>query len=152
MPRYHSAALRRGRVAEISRAYLITTACAERRALFNDLAHARTLIRTMHEADQACAVKTLAYVAMPDHVHWLFVLLEGDLASTVRTMKSRTAIALNRLDASPGRQVWQAGFHDHAVRAEEDLVEVARYVVANPVRAGLVGSIRAYPHWDAVWI
>lgn len=152
MRRHNSSALRRGRVAEIGRAYLITTTCADRRALFDDLVHARTLIRTLREADQAHAVRTLAYVAMPDHVHWLFVLLDGDLASTVRTMKSRSAIALNRLDAAPGRKVWQAGFHDHAVRAEEDLVGIARYVVANPVRAGLVSSVRAYPHWDAVWI
>lgn len=29
---------------------------------------------------------------------------------------------------------------------------MARYMVANPLRAGLVSSIREYPHWDAVWL
>ncbi len=48
--------------------------------------------------------------------------------------------------------MWQKGFHDHAIREEEDLRAVARYVVANPVRAGLVQSVRDYPHWDARWV
>jgi len=29
---------------------------------------------------------------------------------------------------------------------------VARYIVANPLRAGLVESVRDYPHWDAIWL
>ena len=36
--------------------------------------------------------------------------------------------------------------------SDEDLVAVARYIVANPVRAGLVKNVRDYPHWDAVWL
>jgi hypothetical protein len=48
--------------------------------------------------------------------------------------------------------LWQPGFHDHAVRAEEDLRALARYVIQNPVRAGLATSVRQYPHWDAVWV
>jgi REP element-mobilizing transposase RayT len=66
-------------------------------------------------------------------------------------VKSRSAIEINRLLGRRGR-IWQKGFHDHAIRKEEDLRAVARYVVANPVRAGLVQSVRDYPHWDARWI
>jgi putative transposase len=51
-----------------------------------------------------------------------------------------------------GYPVWQRGFHDHALRKEEDIVSVARYIVANPVRDGLVRRIGDYPHWDAVWL
>jgi hypothetical protein len=29
---------------------------------------------------------------------------------------------------------------------------LARYVVANPVRAGLVQRVGQYPHWDAIWL
>ncbi|MCF6281296.1 MAG: hypothetical protein L3J28_03650 [Candidatus Polarisedimenticolaceae bacterium] len=42
--------------------------------------------------------------------------------------------------------------HDRAIRKEEDLVAIARYIVANPLRAGLVKSIKDYPHWDCVWL
>ncbi|MFP3408382.1 transposase, partial [Pseudomonas sp. SIMBA_065] len=48
--------------------------------------------------------------------------------------------------------IWQPGYQDHALRREERLVHVARYIVANPLRAGLVKSVRDYPHWDAVWL
>lgn len=51
-----------------------------------------------------------------------------------------------------GMPLWQKGFHDHAVRKEEDLPALARYVVANPVRAGLVQRVGQYPHWDAIWL
>ena len=48
--------------------------------------------------------------------------------------------------------LWQEGFHDHALRKEEDLVKLARYIVANPLRAGIVSKIADYPLWDAVWL
>jgi hypothetical protein len=51
-----------------------------------------------------------------------------------------------------GQPVWQRGYHDHAVRREEDIKSLARYVIANPVRAGLTHSVGSYPHWDAAWL
>ena len=36
--------------------------------------------------------------------------------------------------------------------AEPDELATARYVVANPLRAGLVTSIGDYPFWDAAWL
>ena len=53
--------------------------------------------------------------------------------------------------AGSGR-VWAAGYHDRALRAEVDIPHVARYLVLNPVRAGLVARVGDYPFWDAVWI
>jgi len=47
--------------------------------------------------------------------------------------------------------MWQDGFHDHAIRKEEDLADIARYVVANPLRAGLVRRIGDYSLWDSIW-
>ena len=44
------------------------------------------------------------------------------------------------------------GLHDHAVRSDEDFRALARYVVANPLRAGLVSQIGDYPLWDAAWL
>ena len=49
-------------------------------------------------------------------------------------------------------QVWQPAYHDHALRAEDDLLVCARYLVANPVRAELVRSAHKYPYWNAVWL
>jgi len=89
---------------------------------------------------------------MPDHVHWL-MQLDGalDLSRCVQKLKSLTVKELRRCGFS-NSAIWQRGFHDRALRDEEDLKTVARYVIANPVRAGLVDSIRDYPFWDAAWI
>ena len=51
-----------------------------------------------------------------------------------------------------GASLWQRGYHDHAVRKEENIREIARYIVANPLRAGLVRSLKDYPYWNAVWL
>jgi len=105
----------------------------------------------MH-ADESQWTETFAYVVMPDHIHWCFRLgREKDLASVVCAVKqfsARRAIELGLADSS----LWQPGFHDRALRSGDDLVAVSRYVVANPLRAGLVDEIGDYAHWDAVWM
>jgi hypothetical protein len=49
-------------------------------------------------------------------------------------------------------RVWQDGFFDHAVRRDEDVRTIARYIVSNPLRAGLVSNLGDYALWDACWI
>ncbi len=53
---------------------------------------------------------------------------------------------------SRDKPIWQKGFHDRALRRDEDIRAVARYMVMNPVRAGTVSRIWDYPLWDAVWV
>jgi hypothetical protein len=48
--------------------------------------------------------------------------------------------------------LWDVGFHDHALRSDESVIHAARYIVANPVRAGLVKRVGDYPFWDAIWL
>ena len=165
----HGADLRKGRYSEQGRIYLITTVTEGRARVFDDLWCARLLIKELMVADGLGWSITWAFVVMPDHLHWLVGLggmpadppasespasglLRVDLSPLVLRVKSCSAIAINRFTGQKGRQVWQKGFHDHALRQEEDLKNVARYVIANPVRAGLVASVRDYPHWDARWL
>ena len=110
------------------------------------------MVRTMRFADHRRWSRTLAYVVMPDHIHWLFELGRGrSLSRLVQSVKKFSASQLVRqlMAESP---VWDAGYFDHAIRQEEDLQAVSRYIVANPLRAGLCGEIGGYPHWDAVWL
>ncbi|QIL89968.1 transposase [Microbulbifer sp. SH-1] len=139
--------LRAGRVSESKRVYLITAVCHKRQNVFSTLENGRAFVHAIREVMQA---DTLCYVVMPDHVHWLLQLAEGaDLSKAVQKAKSLTTKLLSSNWISP---VWQRGFHDHALRKEEDIQAVARYVVANPLRAGLVKSLRNYPLWDAIWL
>lgn len=142
----HGHELRKGRYSIPNRVYLITAVTAERAPVFAEFAAARAAVRGLRDAGVARLAETLAFVVMPDHVHWLLQLTErGTLPAAVRLYKAKVSVML-------GRKVWQRGFHDHALRREEDLRTVARYVVANPLRAGLAENVGDYPHWDAVWL
>jgi putative transposase len=137
--------LRRGRCSVVNQIYLVTAVTQRRARVFEDLSAARTLILTMREDARRGSHETLAFVVMPDHLHWLLQLQKGSLSELVGRVKS---ISARRL----GTRIWQDGFHDRALRDEDDLQAVARYIVANPLRAGLVERIGCYPHWDAVWL
>ena len=143
--------LRQGRFSEPGRLYLLTTVTHQREPLFHDLHHARLVINQLRLSHQTQDCLTLAWVLMPDHLHWLIELKEVTLATLMRRFKSRTGIALRRAGVKHN-PIWQPGYQDRALRREESIRHVARYIVANPLRAGLVRSVRDYPHWDAVWL
>ncbi|EPJ8758753.1 transposase [Pseudomonas putida] len=151
MPRAQSHLLRRGRYSELDRLYLLTTVTHQRKPLFDDFHHARLVIHQLRQADQDHACRSLAWVLMPDHLHWLIELKGTTLATLMRRFKSRSSLALHQAGVRHD-PVWQPGYQDRALRTEKSMVHVARYIVANPLRAGLVRSVREYPHWDAVWL
>jgi len=93
----------------------------------------------------------LAYCFMPDHLH---MLVEGtsdtsDLLSFVKIAKQcsgRMHVTVH------GTLLWQEGYHERVLRPSEDVRSVARYVIDNPVRAGLVKTPLAYPFLGSgVW-
>ena len=145
--------LRKGRYSEQQRAYFVTTVLAEReRRYFADFSCARLVVaemRALHDDEVVCS---LAWVIMPDHIHWLFQLKEGMvLSAAVKRFKTRSARRVNDYLHRQGT-LWQKAFYDHAVRKDEDVQGIARYIVANPLRAGLVEHVGDYPLWDAVWL
>jgi REP element-mobilizing transposase RayT len=150
--RPNSKALRLGRYSCRDHVYHVIACTRDRLPFFEGFRSARVVIRELRHADLAGRAETLAFVVMPDHVHWL-LRLRGptSLSRTVQLMKVFSARHVNSLLRRKG-SLWQRGFYDHAIRTEESLEETARYIVANPLRAGLVGRIGEFPHWDAVWL
>ncbi len=140
-----------GRYSEPGRIYLVTTVTKGRRPVFTELAHALPVIRNLQFAHEQQWVRNIAWVLMPDHLLWLFALGEEvSLARALQRGKGKSAYELNR--AVGAGSLWQRGYHEHALRREEDLRETARYVITNPVRAGLVDHVGDYPYWDAMWL
>ena len=176
-------ALRRGRYSLHHQVYCITTVTRDRRPLFTDITTARLLIRELRRLHEQGAVVSLAWVVMPDHLHWLirlgsslsneFGFTAGSLgigrmnstlqafppdefgptglSRVVKALKARSAIAINRYLCRHGN-LWQRAYYDRAARKHEDIRQIARYIVANPLRAGLVRDIGDYPHWDCIWM
>ncbi|WP_295514666.1 transposase [uncultured Pseudomonas sp.] len=146
------AALRRGRVSLPGQLYLLTSTTMDRRPLFADFHLACAAARAFNDLRLLGDAQLLAWVLMPDHVHWLVSLGERfSLEELVLRLKSASARRVNAARQTHGA-LWAPAYHDHALRAGEDVQEVARYIVANPVRAGLVRRVGDYPFWDAVWL
>jgi putative transposase len=87
----------------------------------------------------------LVYCFMPDHVH---LLVEGladnsDGKRFIRMGKQYSGYAFSQ---QVGDRLWQPWGFEHVLRGEEDTYVVARYILQNPVRAGLVSNVLDYPH------
>ncbi|MDX1550702.1 MAG: transposase, partial [Lysobacter spongiicola] len=146
------AALRRGRTSLPNQIYLVTFTTHLRHPVFTDDARACAMSRAVTDPRLWASSELLAWVLMPDHWHGLLALGERDyLPSLVQRVKTNTARHVRQ--AAPGiERVWSKAYHDRALRAEDDIVVAARYVVMNPVRAGLVQRVGQYPYWNAIWL
>jgi len=145
-------ALRKGRVSLPHHAYLITTTTLNRQRFFDEFNAGCAAARCFENDSVLGDSQMLAWVLMPDHAHWLIGLGNQDsLGIVVNRLKSSSSRLTNRILERRGT-LWEPAYHDHALRAEEDLPAVARYIVANSLRAGLVKRIGDYPFWNAIWV
>lgn len=149
-----SRALRRGRASIPGQLYLLTTIANARRPHFRDWLVASKVCETLCEPALWRDSQLLCWVLMPDHLHALVALGENEplhrLVQRVKAVTSRQAKTQR-----PGHfdgAIWMSGYHDRALRREESAMSVARYIVCNPVRAGLVRRVGDYPFWDALWV
>lgn len=137
--------LRRGRCSSAGNYYHITSVTQNRMTVFSSIGNARYLIKALQMSDKQGHTDTKTFCVMPDHFHWLFELKPGDLSQAV----SRVKAGFSRVS---GLKIWQDGFYDRGIRDDESLINVSRYIVANPLRAGLVDSVGDYSFWDSVWL
>ena len=125
--------------------YFLTYCTIERRTTFRD-GEAVTLVLTQfRRTTSAWSFAILAYCFMPDHVH---MLVEGttaraDLKRVSKRLKQGSAQAWAFRRRS---RLWQEGYYDRVLRSEDDAKAVARYIIENPVRAGLATHPSQYPY------
>ena len=146
MPREqpHARNLRRGRFSQPGLYYFLTTAVGNRRPIFVRHESAIAVLDSIRWLHRARRFFVDAAVVMPDHVHLAGRLGATSLSDLMHTFKSYTS---NRLaDMGVDAPVWQPGFHDHALRDDEDYLVRIHYLVDNPVRAGLVEQADDYPY------
>ncbi|MGH8353349.1 MAG: REP-associated tyrosine transposase [Pseudomonas sp.] len=142
---------RRARVA--GACYFLTLCLADRR---RDLLvrHVGLLRGAFRQAMQRRPFKLEAAVVLPDHVHLLMALPEGDAdySTRIASLKAGFVSALRRqgerLTASSRREakVWQPRFWEHLVRDEQDFAAHVDYIRLNPLKHGLVRQVVDWPH------
>ena len=85
------------------------------------------------------------YLFMPDHLH-IIIAGEHDNANVQECMdmfKQRTGFWLHK---NQPLYHWQKDYYDHIIRKDEDMNAQIRYILQNPVRAGLTDSWKKYPY------
>ena len=96
-----------------------------------------------------------AIVILPDHLHTIWTLPEGDaeFAQRWRLIKSTFSRALpqgERISASRAakgeRGIWQRRYWEHTLRDEQDFARHADYIHFNPVKHGYVSRVRDWPY------
>ena len=132
--------LLKGRYSEHGRVYLLTTVTDHRRPIFSDFHLGRLVVNQLRQAHEDGIVHSIAWVVMPDHFHWLVELRRKTLGELMCRIKSRSCVTVNRASQSASR-LWQKGYHDRALRQEDDLKAAARYIIKNPIRAHLTTRI-----------
>ena len=94
-----------------------------------------------------------AWVVLPDHMHCIWDLPEGDHDystrwSVIKARFTQAVTAENRRASHVKRRergLWQRRFWEHHIRGEEDLRAHLRYCWINPVKHGLVDHPRDWP-------
>lgn len=124
--RARSHRLRIGRVSEPGGLYLVTFTTFDRRPLFADFGAACTASRTLAAPSNWPHARLLAWVLMPHHWHGLIEL--AGYESLSRSVARAKAAACREWRKAHGneRRLWASGFHDHALRSEESLLQCAR--------------------------
>jgi putative transposase len=124
--------------------YFLTFCTAQRRRCFVDAAVVHMALTQILRSADRFDVVVLAYCFMPDHVHLLIEAIrdDADAMAFVHQAKQRSGYIFAR---NGGGRLWQPSFYDHILRGDEATLPVVRYILENPVRAGLVASPADYP-------
>ena len=134
--------------------YFFTVAIADRSSgLLVD--HVDALREAIRITRVAHPFEIVAMVVLPDHLHALWTLPDGDADYSTRwsLIKARfsRSIALGEpLSESRNRRrergIWQRRFHEHTIRDEDDLRRHVDYIHWNPVKHGHVERAMDWPH------
>jgi len=144
--------LRSGRHSEPGRVYFLTTVTHGRVPLFARFEPAALMSQHLSRESTWPGCRLWAWVLMPDHWHGLLELGAcAMLPAIMRQAKGGSARAFNHALGRSGH-VWRDGYHERAIRHGQSLRAAARYLVANPMRAGLAASPGEYPFWGAFWV
>ncbi len=96
-----------------------------------------------------------AIVVLPEHLHAIWTLPEGDADFALRWRLIKSAFARGLPKGEPvsasradrgERGIWQRRYWEHTLRDESDFARHAHYIHFNPVKHGHVGRVADWPY------
>jgi REP element-mobilizing transposase RayT len=127
--------------------YHVTARGNGRQALFADDTDRERFLIVLTRVVARYRLLCHAHCLMGNHYHLLLETPDANLSSAMRQLNGVYSQAFNRRHERPGH-VLEGRFHAQVVDKDAYLREVCRYIVLNPVRAGLVAHPREWP-WSS---
>ncbi len=127
--------------------YHVTSRGDGREAIFLSEEDRRLFLGVLSEAVSDCNWAVHAYCLMDNHYHLLIETPDGNLSKGMRQLNGVYTQRFNRQHGRVGH-VFQGRYKAIIVQKESYLLELARYVVLNPVRARMVRSPAEWP-WSS---
>ncbi|MCC5810006.1 MAG: transposase [Ectothiorhodospiraceae bacterium] len=126
--------------------YFFTLVTAQRRPVFRSPVAVDCLRRAYRHIARQYPFTTEAIVILPDHLHVLWTLPDGDADYPLRLqlLKSRATRELRCVGVRDA--VWQRRYWEHYVRDGNDFRRHMDYIAYNPVKHGLVSVPWYWPH------
>ncbi len=138
--------------------YFFTVVTEGRRPIFKDTSAVAIFESGLKQIKNRHPFDVDAYVILPDHMHMLWTLPDGDTnfstrwrlikeAFTKSHMRNESPLPQNASRRAKGEQpIWQRRFWEHVIRDEADFAAHVDYIHYNPVRHGLVSAACDWQH------
>jgi putative transposase len=134
--------------------YFFTVTLANRKS---DLLvqHIDTLRAAFKYVKERHPFKIDAMVVLPDHLHCIWILPEGDCDyakrwALIKIYFSKKLLKTERVNASRAqkgeRGIWQRRFWEHVIRDERDYLNHIEYIHNNPIKHGYVSNAQDWPY------
>jgi len=128
-----------------SQAYFLTICAREGISPFLDKDLAEHIVKTLLFYSNRKRIRLYGYCVMPDHLHLVLSPAHGlSVSQVVSNLKTYTT-RLAKENGLSGK-LWQKSFYDHIIRKDESFLKICEYVLANPVRKGLVVKPEEWPY------
>jgi putative transposase len=124
--------------------YFLTFCTDFRKQLFVEADVVKPVLSQILRAASETQLALLAYCFMPDHLHLLVEGLadQSDCRAFIKKAKQYSGFDFAK---QRGEKLWQRYGFERVLRDDEATLIVARYILNNPLRAGLVVDVREYP-------
>jgi putative transposase len=139
--------------------FFFTVVTAERRPVFASGTAVDILRMAFRAVRSRYPFQADAIVILPDHIHCIWSLPEGDADFAMRWRLIKTwftkrhdSVSGNATRGGSGKRqqgrlpVWQNRYWEHALRDEADMARHVDYIHFNPVKHGLVAAVREWPY------
>jgi putative transposase len=138
--------------------YFFTVVTLKRRTFLTDELARACLRAAWEETRRRSYFEVVALCLLPDHIHCIWKLPEGDRDFSLRWSRIKAGFTRRYLNSGGEeciqtfsrsikreRGIWQRRFWEHQVRDVEDLQRHIDYVHYNPVKHGLVEQVEDWP-------